>query len=76
MFIHMYICFFIFENTIRINMTSELLKDEICLFRDGDVNAFGKIYERYVDRLYFYALKIVKSPELEEEIVQGMIVKI
>ena len=57
-------------------MIPDLLKSEICLFRDGDVNAFEKVYERYVDRLYFYVLKLVKSPEIAEEIVQGVFVKI
>lgn len=72
----MHICFSIFENINKSSMTPDLLKAELCLFRNGDVNAFGKIYERYVDKLYFYALKFVKSPEIAEEIVQGVFVKI
>ncbi|MFY0628486.1 MAG: RNA polymerase sigma-70 factor [Reichenbachiella sp.] len=58
------------------SITTNSLKAELCLFRDGDSKAFGRIYERYVDKLYFYSLKFVKSPEIAEEIVQGVFVKI
>jgi RNA polymerase sigma-70 factor (ECF subfamily) len=72
----MYICFSIFENINTSGMTPDLLKTELSLFSSGDANAFRKIYERYVDKLYFYALKFVKSHEIAEEIVQSVFVKI
>ena len=57
-------------------MITNSLKSELYRFRKGDMNAFGKIYEHYVDKLYYYTLKFVKTPEIAEEIVQGVFVKI
>src|SRR5690606_10164576 len=42
----------------------------------GDERAFGEIYERYRRKVYSYALKIIKSPELAEDILHDVFVKL
>lgn len=37
---------------------------------DGDQSAFTAVYEKYTGPLYFYALKLLKSEMLAEELVQ------
>lgn len=43
---------------------------------DGDHDAFATIYSSYVDKLYYFSLKLVKSTELAEELVQEVFIKI
>lgn len=42
----------------------------------GDEVAFNMLFERYRDKLYHYLNKITKSPEISEEIVIDIFVKI
>ncbi|TKC09429.1 RNA polymerase sigma factor [Pedobacter frigoris] len=42
----------------------------------GDSKAFGIFFHRYSPKVYTYALKIVKSESLAEEIIQEVFVKI
>lgn len=43
---------------------------------DGDERAFNILFERYRARLYNYLLKITKSPEISEEIIIDIFVKL
>ena len=51
---------------------SELLK----LISNGDEIAFTELFERYSDNLYSVALAYIKSPEIAEELVQDVFVKL
>lgn len=51
-------------------------KDLLHQIADGDANAFSTIFHRYSPKAYTYALKIVKSATLAEEIAQEVFVKI
>ena len=42
----------------------------------GDEGAFNTLFERYRSRLYSYLLKITKSPEISEEIIIDIFVKL
>lgn len=42
----------------------------------GEMTCFEKVYSCYKDRIYYYALKLTKSEELAEEVVQDVFVKI
>jgi RNA polymerase sigma-70 factor (ECF subfamily) len=42
----------------------------------GDQKAFQKLFEKYHERLYFSAVKILKSPDLSKEVVQDVFLKI
>lgn len=42
----------------------------------GDETAFNSLFERYRSKLYQYLLKITKSPEISEEIVIDIFVKL
>jgi len=57
----------------------EIFNDEKALLHQistGDTKAFGIIFHRYSPKVYHYALKIVKSENLAEEITQEIFVKI
>ena len=42
----------------------------ICLLKNGDELSFTEIYDRYWDKLYFIAYKLLKDTSAAEEIVQ------
>jgi RNA polymerase sigma-70 factor (family 1) len=42
----------------------------------GDETAFNMLFGRYRDKLYHYLLKITKSPEISEEIVIDIFIKL
>jgi RNA polymerase sigma-70 factor (family 1) len=42
----------------------------------GDQKAFQKLFEKYHQRLYSAAVKILKSPDLSQEVVQDVFLKI
>lgn len=44
--------------------------------RFSDNAAYNELYHRYVNRLYGFALTIVKSPELAEDVVHDVFVKV
>lgn len=52
--------------TIQLYDDSELT----ILIKSGNENAFTEIYNRYWDRLYYIAHKLLKDTENAEEIVQ------
>lgn len=48
----------------------------ITALKGGDKNALSLVYDRYGAALYGVVLRIVQSPELAEEVVQDVFVKI
>ncbi|OKS85700.1 RNA polymerase sigma factor [Mucilaginibacter polytrichastri] len=46
------------------------------LLKKGDERAFAEIYRRYKSKLIGAALRLLKSPELTEELVQNLFLKI
>ena len=55
------------------------LYDSKMLFRqlaEGDEKAFRKIFDLYKDRLYFVAVKMLKTPAVAEEIVQDVLMAV
>lgn len=46
------------------------------LLERGEVRALGEIYDRYRQEVYRYALTLVKIPEIAEDLVQDVFVKI
>ncbi|MCD0487932.1 RNA polymerase sigma-70 factor [Pedobacter sp. MC2016-14] len=44
--------------------------------KDLDKQAFEQLYHRYAQKLFYYALKFVKSPEMAEDIVHDVFVKV
>ena len=58
-------------------LNDRVLEDDFIIsLRAGDDNAFGKLFDRYGKRLYYFALGYLKSPEDAEEIVQEVFLKI
>ena len=55
-----------------------MIEDGILLknLAGGDELSFNTLFERYRDKLYNYLLKVTKSPEVSEEIVIDIFVKI
>jgi len=56
------------------NLTDE--KELLLLVSNGNAKAFGRLFHAYSPKVYAYALKLVKSDTLAEEIVQEVFVKI
>jgi RNA polymerase sigma factor (sigma-70 family) len=48
----------------------------ITALKEGDKNALGTVYDRYGAALYGVVLRIVQSPEVAEEVVQDVFLKI
>lgn len=48
----------------------------ILSLKEGDINAFSQIFDRYGKRLYYFSIGYLKSPEDAEEIVQEVFLKI
>ncbi len=46
------------------------------LVREGDEKAFTVLYERYHAFLYHFSLKFLKSPEMSEEVVHDVFLKL
>jgi RNA polymerase sigma-70 factor (ECF subfamily) len=53
-----------------------LQKELIIKLKTGDESVFRVIYDQYVNKLYYFALKFVRSPEAAEELVQAVFVKL
>lgn len=54
---------------------TELKDSELAaMLRDGDDGVYKEIYNRYWDKLYYIAHKILKSQEATEEVVQDVFV--
>lgn len=50
-------------------------RDYIIRFQQGDFDAFGKLYERYIDKIYSYVVRKVSAPETAEDIVSQVWMK-
>ena len=46
------------------------------LFKEGDKDALGKIFQTYYKELYFYGLKIISVPELVKDVIQEIFVRL
>jgi RNA polymerase sigma factor (sigma-70 family) len=46
------------------------------LFKEGDKDALGKIFQTYYKELYFYGLKIVSVPELVKDVIQEIFMRL
>ncbi|MFT3702125.1 MAG: sigma-70 family RNA polymerase sigma factor [Agriterribacter sp.] len=60
-------------------MPSPLIDTDIVLLSKiaaGDENAFTLLFERYRDKLFYYILRHTKSPEIAEEIVTDIFMKL
>lgn len=44
--------------------------------REGDVDAFDQVYQRYAGKLYAFSVKYLKSKEEAEELVQSVFLKV
>ncbi|HEY9197272.1 MAG TPA: RNA polymerase sigma-70 factor [Mucilaginibacter sp.] len=44
--------------------------------KGGDVEAYKLIYDKYHSRLYYYALKFLKMPELAEDVIHDVFMKL
>lgn len=51
-----------------------VMDDAVCFsrFLDGDDAAFAELFDRHNHRLYIYALKFLRSPELAEDVTQEL----
>ena len=43
-------------------------------FKDGDLDAFGEIYEEYIDLMYDYGSKITQDKDLVKDCIQDLFV--
>jgi RNA polymerase sigma-70 factor (ECF subfamily) len=48
----------------------------ILALKEGNLQAYNELFERYAKRLYFFSVKYLKSAENAEEIVQEVFLKI
>ncbi|MBO9634787.1 MAG: RNA polymerase sigma-70 factor [Chitinophagaceae bacterium] len=48
----------------------------IHLLKEGDDNAFAEIYERYKQVVYRFGITLVKTPDLAEDLVQDVFIKL
>jgi RNA polymerase sigma-70 factor (ECF subfamily) len=44
--------------------------------KGGDVEAYKQIYDKYHSQLYYYALKFLKMPELAEDVIHDVFLKL
>lgn len=58
------------------NKSIQIATEDLQAFINGDRKAFGDIYSCYKDRVYFYALRLTKSEELAEEVLQDVFVRV
>ena len=59
---------------MKTNFISET--DWILALKDGDLQAFNELFDRYGKRLYHFSIRYLKSAENAEEIVQEVFLKI
>ena len=52
------------------------LEEDVIGLIAGDMNCLRKVYDHYNGRVFAYSLKLTKSKELAEEVVQDVFVKI
>lgn len=51
-------------------------KDLLLRIAGGDEAAFGELFHLWRDKLYFYILRITNSPEIAEDVLQDVFVKL
>lgn len=51
-------------------------KKLLTLIANGDEKAFAAMYECYRDRIYYYLLRITKSPHIAEDIIMDIFMKL
>jgi RNA polymerase sigma-70 factor (family 1) len=50
---------------------------ELCeRMKRGDIDAYRQIYDRYHSQLYYYALRFLKMPELAEDVIHDVFLKL
>jgi RNA polymerase sigma-70 factor (ECF subfamily) len=50
---------------------------ELCeRIKCGDIDAYRQIYDRYHSQLYYYALRFLKMPELAEDVIHDVFLKL
>ncbi|MDN3582954.1 RNA polymerase sigma factor [Mucilaginibacter flavus] len=50
---------------------------ELCeRIKRGDIDAYRQIYDRYHSQLYYYALRFLKMPELAEDVIHDVFLKL
>ncbi len=54
----------------------DMEKNLLCAIADGDEQAFELLYSRYFQSIYRFVIGYVKSPNLTEDIVQEIFVKV
>jgi len=69
---------FIKVKIIAANMNNDHNEDLhlICQLREGEIDAYLKLYNKYHPLLYSYVLRFVKIPELAEDVLQEVFIKI
>lgn len=66
-------------NKALLHLSTTPVHDDAVLLRQvasGDESAFNTLFERYRNKLYHYMLGVTKSPEISEEIVMDVFVKL
>lgn len=51
-------------------------KELLALVASGDVRAYARLFAQYRGRVYYHALSFLKSPQLAEEVVTDIFVKV
>jgi len=54
----------------------EITKDYIVGLKNGEIEAFDRLYEVYCDRLFLFAKAVLKNKEDSEEVVQEVFLRI
>lgn len=50
--------------------------DLIKLLKKGNIHAFNEIYKIYSNQIYFFSVKLLHNPQIAEEIVQDVFLKL
>lgn len=58
------------------NTATRDIEDIVMRVKNGDQAAFGRLYDRYVAAIYGIVLKIVRSEDVAEDVLQDTFVKI
>jgi RNA polymerase sigma-70 factor (family 1) len=64
------------HDILKMNYTAQNDIELIRLLHDGNEEAFAEIYNRYWKRIYTLALSYTKSPEVAQDIVQDVFLKL
>ena len=69
-----YLCLFIKMSLEKTHEISD--KPLVIALREGDQEAFEKIYRKYSEKVYYFAIRYQNSPEDAENVVQDVFIKI